>query len=118
MKRMLLAAILLITCASFAFASNRVSLKHISPKNGDLINPESTTFSWTLQSWDEVKSVTFVLVHPALWIVHKETFTGNAAKNGKVTMKNLDKGIPYEWRLMVITTAEEGYFGFSVMTTK
>lgn len=118
MKRLLLAVVLLVTCASLALASNRVSLKYISPKNGDLINPESATFSWKLQSWDDVKSVTFVLVHPALWVVHKETFTGNAAKNGKVTMKNLDKGISYEWRLMVVTTTEEGYFGFNVMTTK
>lgn len=119
MKRLLLAAVLLVTCASLALASNRVSLKYISPKNGDLINPESATFSWTFQSWDEVKSVTFVLLKTGFWPAHEETFTGNAAKNGKVTVKNLESNLPYAWRLKVVTTAEEGYFGnFNVMTTK
>lgn len=118
MKRLLLAAVLLVTCASLALASNRVSLKYISPKNGDLINPESATFSWTFQSWDEVKSVTFRVVS-GMWAAHEEIFTGNAGKNGKVTVKNLETNQPYAWFLTVVTTAEEGYFGpFNVMTTK
>ena len=119
MKRLLLAAVLLVTCASLALASNRVSLLYISPENGSLISPESATFSWRFQSWDEVKSVTFYLVYSGFLPVRMETFTGNAAKNGKVTVKNLERNMPYAWRLKVVTTAEEGYFGnFDVMTTK
>lgn len=119
MKRVFLAVLVVAMCASLAFASNRVKLLHISPGNDALVNPKSATFSWKFQSWDEVKSVTFYLLETGFWTVHEETFTGNAAKIGKVTVGNLDRNCLYSWRLKVVTTAEEGYFGnFDVMTTK
>lgn len=98
------------------------------------------TVSWRFHHGIKLDTECFYLGYSGVWTVYEDKFTGNAGKNGKVTVKNfgklkfrgasssnsiasgfcepnsslfggsLEKNRLHEWRIKVVTTSEGSVF--------
>jgi len=92
-------------------------LKYYSPKDGAVLSHNAVTFSWNIHSWDEVLSVTIVIVGPIEkdtqpWQVERKeiAFYGNESKKMSHTVTDLLPNSNYMWDLLVETTKSGGSF--------